>query len=115
MRSGRGASSRSSRKDRVSGGVKYGLPGAGRFVTSSAAALSRTDRVSTCSCVKPSQPSTYGHVGLRPRDGLKPKTPQQDAGMRIDPPPSPPLAIGTRPAATAAAEPPEDPPAVRVR
>ena len=34
------------------------------------------------------------------------------AGMRIDPPPSPPEAIGRRPPATAAAEPPEEPPGV---
>ena len=33
--------------------------------------------------------------------------------MRIEPPPSPPLAMGTTPPATAAAEPPEEPPAVR--
>jgi hypothetical protein len=34
--------------------------------------------------------------------------------MRIDPPPSEPVAQGTSPAATAAAEPPDDPPVVRV-
>ena len=33
--------------------------------------------------------------------------------MRIDPPPSPPLAMGTSPPATAAAVPPEEPPGVR--
>jgi hypothetical protein len=33
-----------------------------------------------------------------------------DAGMRIEPPPSPPLAAGTKRAATAAAEPPLEPP-----
>ena len=33
--------------------------------------------------------------------------------MRIEPPPSLPWAIGTMPAATAAAEPPEEPPGVR--
>ncbi len=35
--------------------------------------------------------------------------------MRSEPPPSLPCAIGTSPAATAAAEPPEDPPGVRSR
>ena len=35
--------------------------------------------------------------------------------MRMDPPPSPPPASGTMPAATAAAEPPLEPPAVRPR
>ena len=35
------------------------------------------------------------------------------AGMRMEPPPSPPLAMGSRPPATAAAEPPDEPPGVR--
>ena len=51
----------------------------------------------------------------RPRLGLRPTRPQQAAGMRIEPPPSLPCATGTMPAATAAAEPPEEPPGVRVR
>src|SRR5690606_34764243 len=53
--------------------------------------------------------------GTRPNVGLKPKMPQQLAGMRIEPPPSLPSANGTMPAATAAAEPPLDPPAIRER
>src|SRR5688572_24942720 len=35
--------------------------------------------------------------------------------MRIDPPPSPPVATGTTPAATAADDPPLEPPGVRAR
>jgi hypothetical protein len=46
---------------------------------------------------------------------LSPNTPQHDAGTRIEPPPSLPWATGTTRAATAAAEPPLDPPEVRVR
>src|SRR5262245_9749977 len=42
-----------------------------------------------------------------------PNSPQQDAGMRIEPPPSPPPAIGTIRLATAAADPPLDPPLMR--
>jgi hypothetical protein len=42
-----------------------------------------------------------------------PTTPQKDAGCRIEPPVSLPSAAGTMPAATAAAEPPEEPPGVR--
>ena len=42
-----------------------------------------------------------------------PYTPQKLAGMRIDPPPSLPVAIGHRYAATAAAAPPLEPPGVR--
>ena len=45
--------------------------------------------------------------------GLIPTRPQQAAGIRIEPIPSLPSAIGTVPAATAAAEPPEDPPGER--
>ncbi len=37
-------------------------------------------------------------------------SPQQEAGIRIDPPPSFAWLIGTTPAATSAAEPPDDPP-----
>jgi hypothetical protein len=44
------------------------------------------------------------------RDGLRPNRPQQDAGMRIEPPPSLAWAKGTTPAAVAAAAPPDEPP-----
>src|SRR6478752_7469305 len=51
----------------------------------------------------------------RPRLGLKPNTPHTDAGTRIEPPASLACARGTMPAATAAAEPPDDPAAERDR
>jgi hypothetical protein len=44
-----------------------------------------------------------------------PVIPQNDAGWRIDPPVSVPVAAGARRAATATALPPEDPPGTRVR
>src|SRR5918998_6039326 len=53
-----------------------------------------------------------GYCGTRPKEGLNPKMPQNAAGMRIDPAPSLPCARGPRPAATAAAAPPLDPPGV---
>ena len=56
-----------------------------------------------------------GPCEIRPRLGLRPTSPQHAAGMRIEPPPSLPWATGTMPAATAAADPPEEPPGVRVR
>src|SRR5258708_33514553 len=43
-----------------------------------------------------------------------PTTPQNDAGCRTEPPVSDPSAAGTAPAATSAAEPPEEPPGTRV-
>src|SRR3954469_20102735 len=52
---------------------------------------------------------------MRPRLGLRPRSPVHAAGMRTGPPPSLPWATETRPAATAAADPPEDPPGVRSR
>ena len=51
-----------------------------------------------------------GPRGTRPREGLRPKSPQWLAGMRMEPPPSPARARGTRPPATAAADPPLEPP-----
>src|SRR5690242_791404 len=48
----------------------------------------------------------------RPRVGLRPTRPLIAAGMRIEPPPSLAWANGTAPAATSAAEPDEEAPAV---
>ena len=47
----------------------------------------------------------------RPYVGLSPTTPQQAAGSRIEPPVSLPSVPRTNPAATAAAEPLDEPPA----
>src|SRR5436853_908753 len=51
---------------------------------------------------------------MRPREGFKPTSPHSLAGIRIDPPPSLACAAGTSPAATAAAEPPLEPPVERL-
>src|SRR3954469_1458720 len=53
-------------------------------------------------------------LGTRPSDGLNPDSPHIADGMRIDPPPSDPVASGTIPAAMAAALPPDEPPGVRL-
>src|SRR3954469_150995 len=53
-----------------------------------------------------------GHAGTRPNDALMPNRPVKPQGMRIEPPPSVPIASGPMPAATAAAAPPEEPPGV---
>jgi hypothetical protein len=45
--------------------------------------------------------------------GFRPTIPQSAAGWRIEPPVSVPIAQGAVPAATAAAEPPDDPPGTR--
>ena len=43
-----------------------------------------------------------------------PERPQTAEGMRMEPPPSDPVARGTMPAASAAAAPPEEPPGPRL-
>ncbi len=63
----------------------------------------------TCS-VSHVQP--FGAVGTRPTDGRRPATPQNDAGMRSDPPRSVPSASAIMPVARATAPPPVDPPAL---
>src|SRR5699024_10727130 len=86
-------------------------PAAAPFMTSSASTVSR--RLRAIGPRTPSNPATGGSAsppGTRPFDGLKPDSPQADAGMRMEPPPSEPVASGTRPAASAAALPPEEPP-----
>src|SRR5215470_17161149 len=106
----------SSRNGRAGGGAQYGSPTSGPEVTSRSAALSRTVRVTACAVEALPQPSpASGPIGLRARVGLRPKMPQQEAGIRIDPPPSLACAIGIMPEATAAAAPPLEPPALWVR
>ena len=91
-------------------GAHQRSPGNGPAVASRSAALSRTVRETPSGATRPSF-DERGRCGIRPREGLRPNTPQADAGMRIEPPPSLACAIGTIPAATAAAAPPLDPPA----
>src|SRR5215467_4015358 len=81
------------------------------LITSRIAAASRTVRVTAPSIVPPAQPSpTSGPWLTRRRVGLSPTNPHSLAGMRIEPPPSLACATGTMPLATAAAEPPDEPP-----
>ncbi len=78
--------------------------------------MSRTERETHSSAVRPDMMSPISGPSLiRCRLGLRPTRPQLAAGMRIEPPPSLACAIGTMPAATAAAEPPLEPPALRPR
>jgi hypothetical protein len=50
------------------------------------------------------------HLGDPPIGGLNPTTPQNDAGILIEPPMSEPVASVAVPAASAAADPPLEPP-----
>src|SRR6266849_6240150 len=75
-------------------------------------ALSRTLMLSTWPQENPAQPSPRsGPSGLRARVGFNPNTPEAEAGTRIEPPPSLAWATGRMRAATAAAAPPDEPPA----
>ena len=82
-------------------------------MTSSTSAVSRTERVSAPKQIQWLPSRSCGTRGTRPLCGLRPKSPQHAAGMRIEPAPSAASAAGTRPAATAAAGPPLAPPGVR--
>src|SRR6185437_6047983 len=65
-----------------------------------------------CSAMREANPGASGKAGAHRRcDGLKPNRPLSAAGSRKDPPASFPWAIGTIPAATNAADPPDEPPA----
>ncbi len=97
----------------MNGAAESASPGIDPWIASSSRALSPTVRASAPNTLNPSQPSRAGWVETRPRLGFIPTSPQHAAGIRIDPPPSEPVAHGTMPAATAAAEPPEEPPGVR--
>src|SRR5699024_11222477 len=76
-------------------------------------AVSRTVRVTTPSVDSPRPSPLRGPLETRPRLGLSPTSPQAAAGIRMDPPPSLAWAAGTILAATAAAAPPLEPPALR--
>src|SRR3954447_25272819 len=78
-------------------------------------ALSSTLRLRGPEVPRAYQRCGCGAVVTRPRWGLRPNSPQQALGIRIDPPPSPPIPTGTMPVATATAVPPLDPPGVRLR
>ena len=97
------------------GGAVYGSPGISPASTSRIAAESRTDRATTWRATSPFHTSpSCGPTDTRPRDGLRPTRPHSLDGMRIEPPPSPAWPTGTSPAATAAADPPLEPPVPRV-
>ena len=85
--------------------------GSGPTATSRAWTTSRTRRAIGPLVDRSSQPDPCTPPdGTRPSDGLMPLSPQHDEGMRIEPPPSDPVARGTIPEAMAAAAPPEEPP-----
>src|SRR5437588_8843771 len=84
----------------------------GPAIVSMYRAASRTDRhIGPGTDVSPLSNAAW--FPTRPKLTLKPNRPEYDDGMRIEPPPSLPVQIGIIPDATAAADPPDDPPGVR--
>src|SRR5687768_2898794 len=81
-------------------------------MTDSALAASPTVRASGPIWSSDEAKASSPYRDTRPYVGFNPTTPQNDAGCRIDPPVSEPNASGTHWAATAAADPPLDPPGV---
>ena len=76
--------------------------------------MSRTVRETASSTVSPVMLSpSIGPSEIRWRVGFRPTSPLMLAGIRIEPPPSLACATGTMPEATAAPEPPLEPPVVR--
>src|ERR1700722_7597545 len=98
--------------DAVIGGGLCRSPSTLPDAASSTSAASATVRASTPLTVMPLNASGNGQVEIRPRCGLIPTRWVHAAGMRTLPAPSDPIAAVTRPAATAAALPPDDPPGV---
>src|SRR5277367_3406104 len=108
-----GCAETSSTNGRVCGRAAYGSPGIIPAIASSISAASRTVRAMGPVVDSPAHPSPAdGAVVIRPRDGLIPTSPQHADGILTEPPPSLPCATGCKPAATADADPPLEPPAV---
>ena len=90
-------------------GTAVGSPATGPRITSRSSAASATV-IASGPLVDRSIHDGMGSRPISPPVGFSPTSPQNAAGMRIDPPPSVPVASGTRPAASAAALPPLEPP-----
>src|ERR1700677_3906030 len=90
-------------------------PGKFPDMPSSSSAASATVRALGPFPLSPARSGISGPPEILPLVGLMPNRPQTLDGMRMEPAPALPCAGGARQAATAAAAPPLDPPADRVR
>src|SRR5437763_16252592 len=97
-----------------SSGRLYQSRGSGPFIASSISALSSTVLEIGPAC-DTSPKAEGGWTATLPKVGFNPNTPQNAAGMRIEPPASVPTASGQMPAKSATALPPLLPPGVRTR
>ena len=83
--------------------------------TSNHRAVSRTDRDTQPTATVSGGCGCSGPLGMRPKVDLRPNSPVKPAGMRMEPPPSPPLAMGSKAAGHRGGRAPEEPPGVRSR
>src|SRR5262249_19064663 len=90
----------------------YGSRWSNPFVTSANRAVSRTERDTQPRTAVTDPSSIFGLFGIRPYVHFSPNKPVNPAGMRNDPPPSPPVPTVTSPPATPR-RPPTRPPAGR--
>ena len=97
--------------ERAAGGSCCQSRASGAAITSSISARSATVRAIGPTC-ETGPNGLAGQAGTRPNVGLRPGSPQNAHGIRIEPPPSVPSASGTIPAASAAELPPLEPPGV---
>src|SRR5215207_9098661 len=86
--------------------------GSNPAMASSRMAQSRTDLAIGPAWSSELAKETMPQREQRPYVGLMPQMPVKAAGWRMEPPVSVPVAAGAMPAATAAADPPDDPPGV---
>src|SRR6266699_2187161 len=84
-------------------------------ITSCSRAASSTVLVSGPGVSRDEAKATTPYLDEPPYVGFTPTRPQTAAGWRIEPPVSVPMPSGAWYAATAAAEPPDDPPGTRLR
>src|SRR5271163_2053823 len=113
MRNRPGSAPTSSMYGRAGAGAITVSPMAGPRTASSSVAVSRTVRL-TQSSTDSAVSSRIGPSEVLPWLGFSPTSPQHEAGIRMEPPPSLACANGTMPLATAAAEPPLEPPGERL-
>src|SRR5262249_35539326 len=94
--------------------IEIGESASGPAITERKKATSLTVRASGPSTLRLDQAMFVGQTGTRPGEGRKPTTLQKLAGLRSDPPRSPPSAMGSMRQASATTAPPLLPPQVFV-
>src|SRR5437773_4474554 len=92
-------------------GYDSGSRGSKPTLAANCSAVSATVRPIGPSTEITDQPSGRASFATSPGDGRMPTTPHSAPGMRSEPPVSEPVQIGSMSTASAAAEPPDEPPA----